>query len=100
MNTLAVLLQTRGLEVGHEGVLLTVGKIDPDRLREIFRELAAAPPPDAVEMAAGVAVKAADKYDEYLTPDLLAHAYAARSLTSLKRAMRYASSPDRSRGPG
>jgi ATP-dependent Lhr-like helicase len=53
MNTLAVLLQARGLEVGHEGVLLTVGKTDPDRLREIFRELAVAPPLDAAQLAAG-----------------------------------------------
>jgi ATP-dependent helicase Lhr and Lhr-like helicase len=42
--------------------------------------LISAAQPASVELAAQVVVKAADKYDEYLTPDLLAHAYAARSL--------------------
>ena len=80
MNTLAVLLQSRGFDVGHEGVLLTVAEATPAELQTLFRELATAPPPDPVELAATVAVKAAHKYDQYLSPDLLAHAYAARSL--------------------
>jgi ATP-dependent helicase Lhr and Lhr-like helicase len=80
MNTLAVVLQSRGLEVGHEGVLLTVAATTPTELQELFRKLAAAPPPDPIQLAATVAVKAAHKYDQYLSAELLARAYAARSL--------------------
>jgi ATP-dependent Lhr-like helicase len=80
MNTLAVLLQSRGLDIGHEGVLLTVAATTAAELQTLLQELATAPPPDPVELAATVAVKIAHKYDQYLSPDLLAHAYAARSL--------------------
>lgn len=57
MNTLAVVMQSRGLDVGHEGVLLTVAATTPTELRTLFHELAMAPPPDPVELAATVAVK-------------------------------------------
>ena len=49
MNTLAVLLQSRGLDVGHEGVSLTVAATIPAELQTLFRELATSQPPDPVE---------------------------------------------------
>lgn len=80
LNTLVVALQARGLDVAQGRVEITVQGVSPDALHGHLVDLADGPPADAVELAAGVAVKQADKYDRYLSPDLLAHAYAARSL--------------------
>ena len=80
MNTLTVLLAVPGLDVEHDPVALTANNTEPDDVYGVLRKLAAEPPADPVELAAKVAVKTAHKYDHYLTPDLLAHAYAARSL--------------------
>ncbi|MBO4161220.1 DEAD/DEAH box helicase [Micromonospora antibiotica] len=80
MNTLAVALTREGLEVGHDGVALTIRGTDPAGLWETIRHLADETPPDPPVLAAAVPNKAADKYDQYLTDDLLTIAYAARAL--------------------
>lgn len=80
LNTLVIVLQARGLDVAQGRVEIAVQDVSPEVLHEHLSELASAPPADAVELAAGVAVKQADKYDRFLSPELLAHAYAARSL--------------------
>jgi ATP-dependent helicase Lhr and Lhr-like helicase len=80
MNTLAVVLRGQRVEVGQDGVALTVRRIDAAGLWELTRELADAPPPDPLELAESVANKAADKHDCYLDDALLTQSYAARSL--------------------
>jgi len=83
VNTLAVVLAGRGLEVGQDGGALTIRGTDPFGLWRLLRELAAGPEPDPVELAAGVANKEVDKHDRFLTDELLALGYAARSLDVL-----------------
>nr|WP_300011106.1 DEAD/DEAH box helicase [Pseudonocardia sp.] len=80
VNTLAVVLAGHGLEVGQDGAALTVRGTNPFGLWHLLRELGAGPEPDPVELAAGVAIKEADKHDRYLTDELLSLGYAARSL--------------------
>lgn len=80
MNTLAVVLRDQGLEVGQDGVALTVRRAGAAGLWEILGELAAGPPPDPLDLAATVANKASDKHDQYLGEALLTASYAARSL--------------------
>jgi ATP-dependent Lhr-like helicase len=80
MNTLAVTLASQGLEVGQDGVTLTIRGTNPAGLSELINRLAAETPPDPLALAATVPAKAADKYDEYLNEDLLNLAYAARAL--------------------
>ncbi|PWU50156.1 hypothetical protein DLJ47_24615 [Micromonospora sp. S4605] len=80
INTLAVALTREGLEVGHDGVALTIRGTDPAGLWEVIRRLADESPPDPLVLAAAVPNKAADKYDQYLTDELLTAAYAARAL--------------------
>jgi ATP-dependent helicase Lhr and Lhr-like helicase len=80
MNTLAVLLRVHRLEVGQDGVALTVRRTNAVGLWKLLGRLAGEPPPDPLELADTVANKAADKHDQYLGDDLLTASYAARSL--------------------
>ncbi|QDY09536.1 DEAD/DEAH box helicase [Micromonospora sp. HM134] len=80
MNTLAVALTREGLEVGHDGVALTIRGTDPAGLWETLRQLADETPPDPSALASAVPNKASEKHDQYLTDDLLTIAYAARAL--------------------
>ncbi len=80
MNTLLVTLASRGLNVGQDGLCLTVKGTTPVGLWILIQELAEAPQPDPVALAETVRAKARDKYDRYLGADLLNLAYAARAL--------------------
>jgi ATP-dependent Lhr-like helicase len=80
MNTLLVTLASQGLDVGQDGVCLTVKGTTPTRLWTLIQELAAASPPDALALADIVRTKTRDKYDRYLGEDLLNLAYAARAI--------------------
>ena len=80
MNTILVTLTRHGLTVGQDGLCLTVKGTTPIELWELVQELAAAPAPDPIELATNVRVKIRDKYDRYLSDDLLNLAYAARAL--------------------
>ena len=80
MNTLLVTLANQGLQVGQDGVCLTVKGTTATGLRTLVQELAAAPPPDPLALAETVRAKTRDKYDRYLGEDLLNLAYAARAL--------------------
>jgi ATP-dependent Lhr-like helicase len=80
MNTLAVVLAGRGRRVGQDGLAITVGDCAPDELSRLARTLAAAPQPDPVWLAGTVRAKIHEKYDRYLSAELLDAAYAARAL--------------------
>lgn len=80
MNTLAVLFSLHGLEVAQDGVALTVAGASAKSLRQLLADLAGGPIADPYELALAVPAKAADKYDPYLSDDLLTRAYAARAL--------------------
>jgi ATP-dependent helicase Lhr and Lhr-like helicase len=80
MNTLAVVLRNQHLEVGQDGVALTVRRASTVGLWQLIRRLADERPPDPEELAETVANKAADKHDNYLDEALLTASYAARSL--------------------
>ncbi len=80
MNTLAVVLRQHDLEVGQDGVALTVRRTDAFGLWELIRDLAADRQPNPLVLAETVANKAAEKHDRFLTEELLIASYAARSL--------------------
>jgi ATP-dependent Lhr-like helicase len=80
MNTLTVILAGHGLEVGQDGLAITVGNCSPAQLLEVIKEFAVSPPPDPVALASTVRAKMHDKYDRYLGEELLNLAYAARAL--------------------
>ncbi|MDT5034106.1 MAG: ATP-dependent helicase Lhr and Lhr-like helicase [Actinoplanes sp.] len=80
MNTLTAVLGMHGLAVGQDGLAITVGNCTPARLLDVITSLAAGPAPEPVAIAATVRAKHHDKYDRYLSEDLLNLGYAARAL--------------------
>jgi ATP-dependent helicase Lhr and Lhr-like helicase len=80
MNTLAVVLTRQGLDVGQDGLAITVGNCSPTQLLDVIRKLATGSAPDPVALAATVKAKVHDKYDRYLSEEILNLAYAARAL--------------------
>jgi ATP-dependent Lhr-like helicase len=80
MNTLTVVLAGRGLQAGQDGLAITMGNRSPAEVRDLIRELATSAPPDPITLAGTVPAKARDKYDRYLSNELLDAAYAARAL--------------------
>jgi len=80
MNTLVVVLASQGRRVGQDGLGITVGDCTPAELGQLVRALAAAPRPDPVWLAGTVRAKTHEKYDRYLSAELLDVAYAARAL--------------------
>jgi ATP-dependent Lhr-like helicase len=80
LDTLAVQLAGRGLEVSEDGLALAVLDTTPQALAGHLRALAEAGPADALGLAASVAVTRTEKHDVYLDDTLAAAGYAARSL--------------------
>ena len=80
MNTLAVLLASHKLDVGHDALALTVRETTAHGLWRLLTDLAAQPPPDPVKVAASVQNATVDKHDHHLSPQLLQRSYAARAL--------------------
>lgn len=80
MNTLAVVLTRQGLDVGQDGLAITVGNCSPAQLLDVIRKLATGSAQDPVALAATVKAKVHDKYDRYLSEEILNLAYAARAL--------------------
>lgn len=78
MNTLMMLLAQRGINVGMEGVAILCRDASPEHIRRLLREMAGSPMPDPEELAAGVTVKEKEKFDQFLSDDLLTAGYAAR----------------------
>lgn len=80
MNTLAAVLGMHGLVVGQDGLAITIAARTPAQVLETIAAIAAEAPPEPVAVAAGVRAKQHDKYDRYLSDDLLNLGYAARAL--------------------
>jgi ATP-dependent Lhr-like helicase len=80
MNTLVVVLAGHGLDVGQDGLAITVGNCSPAGLWDVIQDLAVRPQPDPVSLATTVRAKMHDKYDRYLSDELLNIEYAARAL--------------------
>jgi ATP-dependent Lhr-like helicase len=80
MNTLAVMLGTKGITVSQDGVALTCARTSPERLLKAVGELEAAGMPVASALARNVRIKEKDKHDPWIGGELLTEAYAARDL--------------------
>jgi hypothetical protein len=80
VTTLAAQLSAMGLDASNDGLMIHVGSIAADRVREHLQSLVAAGPADAVTLATTVANKASAKYDEWIDDHLLEVDYARRAL--------------------
>ena len=79
LDTLLVALHQHGLRGDREGPALRV-TAPVALVEQVLDTLAQASPPEPTHLAAAVAAKAEEKWDDVLSPDLLDEAYAARAL--------------------
>ncbi len=79
MNTLLVQLLANDISVEQGAIALTVS-LPAQELWKRLKKMAAAKPPDAVELAATVSNKINEKHDLFLDEDLLCRNYAASHL--------------------
>lgn len=80
LNTLAIALNQAGLRVSIGGVALTVTGATTADVLDTITAVLAEPQPVPEVLAASVLIKEREKYDEYLSDDLLARGYAATNL--------------------
>lgn len=80
MDTLAAMLRSKGFKAANEGISVVVFNSSPDELRDCLHALQEEGLPDACELAKSVANKASEKYDLFLTDELLSADYAASKL--------------------
>lgn len=80
MDTIAALIRAKGLKAANEGIAIAVFNALPDQLKDYLASLVKEGLPDSLELAKSVANKACEKYDLFLTDDLLSADYAASKL--------------------
>ena len=80
LHTLALQLLACGYRVEPAGIALRVARAELDEVEDRLSELAAAGPPDALELAAGVPTRSVGKHDAFLTDELRTLDYAAARL--------------------
>ncbi len=80
MDTLATLLKTKKKMILNEGIALSISSTSKEEVRSILQEFVKAVPPDASELAGTIANKAREKYDHFISDELLSTDYAASRL--------------------
>lgn len=80
MNTLAAMLRSKGMKTANEKIAIVVLNATPDQLRNCLSALLKEGRPDTLELARSVGNKACEKYDMFLSEDLLSVDYAASRL--------------------
>ena len=79
-DTLVLLLTTKGMRAVNEGMCLAILGMSETAVRDVIRELCAAPPQDSVALVENVQNKFLGKWDGLLPDELLARNYAASEL--------------------
>jgi ATP-dependent Lhr-like helicase len=81
-NTLAAQLKRHGIEVAIDELTMTCSRSSVSEVSEALGAIAEAGPADAVSLAATVRAKEGNKYDSWLSEDLLNEDFAARSFNT------------------
>jgi ATP-dependent Lhr-like helicase len=76
MDTLAAMLRSKGLKATNEGISVAVFSSSTDEVVDCLRGLHKEGPPDAYDLARSVKNKACEKYDLFLSDELLSADYA------------------------
>jgi len=80
MDTVTVLLHSHKLKASNDGIAVTVLDITPSDLVGEIRSILSSGIIDAIELARVVTNKACEKYDQYLSDNLLCQDYASSRL--------------------
>lgn len=84
MDTIAAQLKKRGFQASNEGVAIYVHNIEEPLLVEQFKSLVSSGPADEFDLARSISNKACEKYDLFLSEELLCAEYAASKLNAQK----------------
>jgi ATP-dependent Lhr-like helicase len=80
LDTLAAMLRAKGLKAANEGIALSIFSASPDDVRRCLKVLSNEGLPDTLQLSRSVKNKAKEKYDYFLTDELLSADYAASKL--------------------
>jgi len=80
INTITILLKSKGLKVTRDGLALIVSDCHPVDLVHHINGVLSDGPVNPIELASIIANKGAEKYDRFLKDDLLCADYASRFL--------------------
>lgn len=80
LDTLAAMLRSKGIKATNEGIAIAVFNASPVEIQDALRVLLAEGKPDTYELARSVENKVCQKYDLFLSDDLLSRDYAASKL--------------------
>jgi ATP-dependent Lhr-like helicase len=80
MDTIAAMLRAKGLKAVNEGIAVVVMNSSTEELTHCMKALKKEDVPDAYELARSIGNKATEKYDLFLTDELLSADYAASKL--------------------
>lgn len=83
MDTIAAMLRAKGLKAVNEGIAIVVINSSAEELTNCLRRLKNEGMPDAFELARSIGNKAKEKYDMFLTDELLSADYAASKLDAV-----------------
>ncbi len=82
MNTIQLLLSSRGLSVGSDGIAITVHDVSKPALLAHLQALVELEPADALQLASVVKDKTEQKHDPFLNEELLCWNYASSHLST------------------
>lgn len=77
MDTLVAMLSSKGLIAVNYGIAIEIPRVSPNELQNCLGDLLTEGIPNTYELARSVANKATEKYDNFLTDELLSADYAA-----------------------
>ena len=80
MNTIAVELRARGFKAENERIAILVSKCDAVELERALKDMVSEGPADPLKLAATIQNKAKEKYDLFLSEELLSADYASSKL--------------------
>ncbi len=80
MNRLCAQLRLRGLDVVKDHVVLEVSRCESERLEREIEAISKSEPPDGSTLVTGILNKKRQKYDDFLTEELLDLGYASQYL--------------------
>ena len=76
LDTLAAMLRSKGLKAENEGIVIAVTNSSPDEIQSCLGAMLKEGPPDTYKLAQSVLNKETEKYDSFLTDELLSTDYA------------------------
>lgn len=82
LDTLVAMLRTKGIPAANEGLSITISGVSLGEISQVLKMLIQEGEPDIYELAASVANKAVEKYDFFLSGQLLSADYASSRLDS------------------